>query len=120
MLKRKLFTDRLGSLVAAKFDDKQHPDQKGGPGSALESGEELQELHEAVVVEEEEEEEDFGSGADEGPSIRQGSGQVPVSVSDVIAAEEKRSDLQYEVSAADSYEWVSVLLSIRLSIGIDS
>lgn len=116
---RKPFPDRLGSLVAG-FDGRDG--ENGVSDAALEFGEELETIQpngfgsdrefeepDGGVEEECAQGEDqaarAGSGGGE-PEFwarqrpaREGSG--PVSVLEVIAADEKRSDVEYEVSQID-------------------
>ncbi|XP_030511335.1 TBC1 domain family member 13-like [Rhodamnia argentea] len=112
---RKPFPDRLGSLVAG-FDSRDG--ENGGSGAALEFGEELETIQpngfgsdrefeepDDGVEEECAQDEDAAGGAGGGepdlrarqrPNTREGSG--PVSVLEVIAADEKRSDVEHEIS----------------------
>ncbi|KAK3002074.1 hypothetical protein RJ639_020538 [Escallonia herrerae] len=105
---RRAFPDRLGSLVAAGFEDRGEED--GGSDQALELGEELETFLPSG----------FGSGRelggyngdDDDDQGRRGGlvepkvvlakpnkeAQVSASVSEVIAADDKRSDLEYELS----------------------
>ena len=103
---RKAFPDRLGSLVAG-FDDKRE-EQLGGFDSAFESGEELETFGPN---------DGFGSGREtqndgvegfddetvngvSGFQVRmkpERESAASVSVLEAIAADEKRSDLEYEV-----------------------
>lgn len=110
---RKPFPDRLGSLVAG-FDIRDG--ENGGSGAALEFGEELETIQpngfgsdrefeepDGGVEEEGVKDEDLTGGTGSGETdfrsrqrpSRDGSG--PVSVLEVIAADEKRSDVEYEV-----------------------
>ncbi|PON89018.1 Rab-GTPase-TBC domain containing protein [Trema orientale] len=105
---RKAFPDRLGSLVAG-FDDKEEEEQElRGFDSVVESGEELETFGPN---------DGFGSGIETGNDGSEGLGDEAVNVSgfrvrmkpdresagsvsvlEAIAADEKRSDLEYELS----------------------
>ncbi|KAA8535097.1 hypothetical protein F0562_030100 [Nyssa sinensis] len=100
---RRVFPDRLGSLVAG-FDD--NKDDKGGPDQLIESGEELETFQPNGFGLDREFDEDYDD--DDGKSdgeldlrVRQKPDKeavASVSVSEIIAADEKRSDLEYELS----------------------
>ncbi|KAK2984111.1 hypothetical protein RJ640_018136 [Escallonia rubra] len=102
---RRAFPDRLGSLVAAGFEDKGEED--GGSDQALELGEELETFLPSGFGSDRE----LGGYNDDDQGRRGGlvdpkvvrakpdkEAQVSASVSEVIAADDKRSDLEYELS----------------------
>ncbi|KAA8538288.1 hypothetical protein F0562_027889 [Nyssa sinensis] len=98
---QRVFPDRLSSLVAG-FDDKK--DDKGGPDQLIESGEELETFQPDGSGLDQEFDEDYDD--DDGKSdgqldlrVRQKPDKeavASVSVSEIIAADEKRSDHEYE------------------------
>jgi hypothetical protein len=95
---RRAFPDRLGSLVVG-FDDKE--DESGGSDVIFEPGEELETFHPNGFGSDRERDGNRGEFHEEldvkvrPRPDRDGAG--PVSASQVIAADEKRSDLEYEV-----------------------
>lgn len=95
---RRAFPDRLGSLVVG-FDDKE--DESGGSDLIFEPGEELETFHPNGLGSDREsdgENEKFHEELDVKVRPRPDrDGAGPVSASQVIAADEKRSDLEYEV-----------------------
>lgn len=96
---RRAFPDRLGSLVMG-FDDKD--DDNGGSDLVLGSGEELETFQPYVfgLDRGRDEDEERKSIDDSDWRIRQRSdkdGVNSVSVSEIIAADEKRSDIAFEV-----------------------
>ncbi|KAE7998885.1 hypothetical protein FH972_003383 [Carpinus fangiana] len=96
---RRAFPDRLGSLVVG-FDDKE--DESGGSDVIFEPGEELETFHPNGFRSDRESDgnrEKFHEESDVKVRPRPDrDGAGPVSASQVIAADEKRSDLEYELS----------------------
>ncbi|KAK9268537.1 hypothetical protein L1049_001492 [Liquidambar formosana] len=96
---KRVFPDRLGSLVAG-FDDKDE-DGAGGSDLVFESGKELETFEPNEFRSELESEYEEKSGIESDVGFRQRSdkdGAGTVSASDVIAADERRSDLAFELS----------------------
>lgn len=94
---RRAFPDRLGSLVAG-FDDKE--EDNGGSDIVLEPGEELETFQPNGFGSDRENKDDDKFVEESDVKVRPRSDKEvagPVSALQVIAADEKRSDLEYEV-----------------------
>ncbi|KAF5482173.1 hypothetical protein F2P56_002762 [Juglans regia] len=95
---RRVFPDRLGSLVAG-FDDKE--EDNGGSDIAFEPGEELETFQPNGFGSDRASDDDKKFQEELEVKVRprpDKDGAGPASVSRVIAADEKRSDLEYELS----------------------
>ncbi|XP_019078706.1 uncharacterized protein LOC100264542 isoform X2 [Vitis vinifera] len=117
---RRAFPDRLGSLVMG-FDDKD--DENGGSDLVFGSGEELETFQPNGfgLDRESDEDEEHKPSDDSDLRIRQRSdkdGASSVSVSEIIAADEKRSDIAFELSQKEiNLEKLQRLASLGLPDG---
>ncbi|KAL6331146.1 hypothetical protein AAG906_009574 [Vitis piasezkii] len=117
---RRAFPDRLGSLVMG-FDDKD--DENGGSDLVFGSGEELETFQPNGfgLDRESDEDEEHKPSDDSDMRIRQRSdkdGASSVSVSEIIAADEKRSDIAFELSQKEiNLEKLQRLASLGLPDG---